>query len=503
MDIQNIFLLNIKEATIMKILKDYINGQWVEGTGEFIDVYNPSTGEVIAKVPVTTEDKVEEAIKAANEAFKAWKEVPLQKRVGYLFKLRDVLIERKEELAQIIATDQAKTIADARGEVDRGIQNTEVACGLPLMMRGDKIAINGDLDGEIIREPIGVVGGLAPYNFPSLIFGWFVPFALGTGNTLVYKASEQSPMFMQEIAQILEDIGIPAGVFNLINGDKPVVTQMLESKGINAMAFVGSSKVGQIVAEGCAKTNKKAMVLAGAKNTMIVAKDANLKGFADNFKNACFGAAGQRCMAAANVAVEEEIYDKVKEVMLEVAKSVKVGNAVDESTYMGPVISPGAIARIHNYIDIGLEEGCTLLLDGRNPELPEEFKNGYFIAPTILEGVTPDMRVAKEEIFGPVVTLIKIKSYKDGMKIINDSEYGNGGCLFTESAIVAQDFLRHTNSGMIGVNVGVPASMPYLPFGGTKASLMGGQYKAQITDCVEFFTKRKACTIRYYGPNEA
>ncbi|MBR4944077.1 MAG: aldehyde dehydrogenase family protein, partial [Peptococcaceae bacterium] len=249
----------------MKILKDYINGQWVEGTGDFIDVYNPSTGEIIAKVPVTTEDKVEEAIKAANEAFKTWKEVPLQKRVGYLFKLRDALIERKEELAQIIATDQAKTINDARGEVDRGIQNTEIACGLPLMMRGDKIAINGDLDGEIIREPIGVVGGLAPYNFPSLIFGWFVPFALGTGNTLVYKASEQSPMFMQEIAQILEDIGIPAGVFNLINGDKPVVTQMLDSKGINAMSFVGSSKVGQIVAEGCAKTNKKAMVLAGAK----------------------------------------------------------------------------------------------------------------------------------------------------------------------------------------------------------------------------------------------
>ena len=487
----------------MKILKDYINGQWVEGTGEFIDVYNPSTGEIIAKVPVTTEDKVEEAIQAAAKAFETWKEVPLQKRVGYLFKLRDVLIERKEELAQIIATDQAKTIADARGEVDRGIQNTEVACGLPLMMRGDKIAINGDIDGEIVREPIGVVGGLAPYNFPSLIFGWFVPFALGCGNTLVYKASEQSPMFMQEIAQILEDIGIPAGVFNLINGDKPVVTQMLESKGINAMAFVGSSKVGQIVAEGCAKTNKKAMVLAGAKNTMIVAKDANLKGFADNFKNACFGAAGQRCMAAANVAVEEEIYDKVKEVMLDVAKSVKVGDALDESVYMGPVISPGAIARIHNYIDIGLEEGCTLLLDGRNPELPEEFKNGYFIAPTILEGVTPEMRVAKEEIFGPVVTLIKIKSYKDGMKIINDSEYGNGGCLFTESAIIAQDFLRHTNSGMIGVNIGVPASMPYLPFGGTKASLMGGQYKAQITDCVEFFTKRKACTIRYYGPNEA
>ncbi|MFR6290313.1 MAG: aldehyde dehydrogenase family protein [Peptococcaceae bacterium] len=487
----------------MKQLKDYINGQWVDGTGTYIDVYNPSTGEVIAQVPVTTADKVEEAIQAAAEAFKTWKDVPLANRMGYLFKLRDALVNRKEELAQLISTDQAKHIADARAEVDRGIQLTETACGLPLLLRGDKIAINAFMDGEITREPIGVVGGLAPFNFPSLVFGWFVPFALGCGNTLVYKASEQSPMFMQVIAEILDEMELPKGVFNLINGDRPVVEHMLNSAHIQAMAFVGSTKVGQIVAEGCAKTNKKAMVLAGAKNTMIVAKDANLAGFADNFKNACFGAAGQRCMAAANVLVEEEIYDKVKAIMVDVAKSVAVGDACDEAAYMGPVISRQSVERIHNYIDIGLKEGCTLLLDGRNPELPEKNKNGFFVAPTILEGVTKDMRVAKEEIFGPVVTLIKAKSYKEGIDIINESEYGNGGCIFTETAIIAQDFLRHTNSGMLGVNVGVPASMPYLPFGGTKGSLLGGQYKAQISDCVEFFTKRKAATIRYYGPNEA
>lgn len=486
----------------MKMLKDYINGQWVEGTGTMMDVYNPSTGEVIAKVPVTPAEQVEAAIQAAKEAFAAWKDVPLQKRMGYLFQLRDALITRKEELAQLISTDQAKHIADARAEVDRGIQLTETACGLPLMLRGDKIAINSFMDGEIMREPIGVVGGLAPFNFPSLVFGWFVPFALGCGNTLVYKASEQSPMFMQVIAEILDEMDLPKGVFNLINGDRPVVEHMLNSSDIQAMAFVGSTKVGQIVAEGCAKTNKKAMVLAGAKNTMIVAKDANLEGFADNFKNACFGAAGQRCMAAANVLVEEEIYEEVKAIMLDVAKGVVVGDACDEAAYMGPVISRQSVERIHQYIGLGLEEGCTLLLDGRNPQLPEKNKNGYFVAPTILEGVTKDMRVAKEEIFGPVVTLIKAKSYKEGIEIINESEYGNGGCIFTEAAIIAQDFLRHTNSGMLGVNVGVPASMPYLPFGGTKGSLLGGQYKAQISDCVEFFTKRKAATIRYYGPNQ-
>ena len=243
----------------MQMLKDYINGQWVEGSGSFMDVYNPSTGAVIAKVPVTTEDNVAKAIQAAAEAFQTWKEVPLQKRMGYLFKLRDALVNRKEELAQLISTDQAKHIADARAEVDRGIQLTETACGLPLLLRGDKIAINSFMDGEITREPIGVVGGLAPFNFPSLVFGWFVPFAIGCGNTLVYKASEQSPMFMQIIAEILDEMDLPKGVFNLINGDRPVVEQMLNSKDIQAMAFVGSTKVGQIVAEGCAKTNKKAM----------------------------------------------------------------------------------------------------------------------------------------------------------------------------------------------------------------------------------------------------
>ena len=487
----------------MQILKDYINGQWVTGTGELLDVFNPSTGEVIAKVPVTTTERVEEAIQAAAEAFKTWKDVPLQQRMGYLFKLRDALLNRREELAQLISTDQAKHIADARAEVDRGIQLTETACGLPLMLRGDKIAVNAHIDGEIVREPIGVVGALSPFNFPSLVFGWFVPFALGCGNTLVYKASEQSPMFMQIIAEILDEMGLPKGVFNLVNGDRPVVEHMLNSKDIQAMAFVGSTKVGQIVAEGCAKTKKKAMVLAGAKNTMIVTKDANLQGFAENFKNACFGAAGQRCMAAANVLVEEAVYEQVKEIMLDVAKHVAVGDACDESVYMGPVISRQSVERIHKYIDIGLEEGCTLLLDGRNPQLPEKNKNGFFVAPTILEGVTKDMRVAKEEIFGPVVTLIKAQSYKEGIDLINQSEYGNGGCIFTETAIIAQDFLRHTNSGMLGVNVGVPAAMPYLPFGGTKGSLLGGQYKAQISDCVEFFTKRKVATIRYYGPNQA
>ena len=480
-------------------LRDYINGSWYEEDGEYLDVTNPSTGELLAEVPITPVERTEEAIEAAAAAFESWKNISMSNRVGYLFKLHTVLVDRAEELAQIIAIDQAKHIKDARGEVDRAIQLVETSCGLPMMVRGEKITINGDIDGEVVREPIGVIGSLAPFNFPALVFGWFVPFAIGCGNTMVFKASEQSPMFMQEIAKIMDEIGLPKGVFNLVNGTKPVVETMLNSNIIQAMSFVGSTKVGKIVAEGCAKTGKKAMVLAGAKNTLIVAKDANIDAFIENFLNSCYGAAGQRCMAGSNVVVAAEIYDEVKKKMVEASKNVKVGDATDETVFLGPVISEASMKRIQSYIELGVQEGCTLLLDGRHPKLPEKNKNGYFVGPTILEGAAADMRVVKEEIFGPVVTLIKANCFREGIKLINDSEYGNGGAIFTESGKTAQIFLRETNSGMLGVNVGVPASMPYLPFGGTKASLLGSQIKAQGMDAVEFFTKRKVATVRFYG----
>ena len=481
-------------------LKNYINGQWIEETGaEYLKVYNPSTGEEIGELPITPIEKVEEAISAAGEAFKSWRNVSMGKRMEYMFKLHNELTARQEELAQVIATDQAKHINDARGEINRAIQLTETACAIPMMMRGDKIAVNADIDGEIIREPLGVVGALAPFNFPALVFGWFVPFAIGTGNTMVFKASKQSPVFMQKVVEIFEAIGLPKGVFNLVNGNSSVVRPMINSPLIKAMAFVGSTPVGKVIVEGCAKTGKRSMVLAGAKNTLLVAEDANIDGFIENFINSCYGSAGQRCMAGANVAVVEEIYEQVKERMIEAAKQVKFGDARDEEVFMGPVISKEAKDTIHKYIELGIKEGANLALDGRNPELPEKNKNGYFIAPTMFSEATSDMTVAKEEIFGPVATLLKIKCINGGIEFINSSEYGNGASIFTESGLYAQKFLREVDAGMLGVNVGIPASMPYLPFGGTKASLLGSQIKCQSQDAVEFFTQRKAATIRYYG----
>ena len=488
------------------ILKDYINGQWIEQSSENqMDVFNPSTGAVIAKIHITSNQQVEAAIDAAANAFQTWGRTSVGSRMEYLFKLHVELKNRREELAQVIATDQAKHINDARGEVDRAIQITETACAIPAMMRGNKFPITDKIDGEVVKEPIGVVGALAPFNFPALVFGWFVPFAIGCGNTMVFKASELSPVFMQKIAEIMEAINLPHGVFNLVNGDSAVGEVLLNSPKVQAMTFVGSTKIGSIVAEMSAKTGKKSMVLAGAKNTAIVLEDANLDGFTENIINACYGAAGQRCMATSNIAIVESLYDEVKARFVEASKQVKVGDACDISAYMGPVISRAALEKAHRYVDIALAEGSQMVLDGRKPVLSDANKEGYFIGPTIIEGVTPNMTLAKEEVFAPVIALIKIKDLDEGIAIINDSLYGNGGTVYTEGGANAHKFLTETNLGMLGVNVGVPAAMPYLPFGGTKASLLGSQIKAQGIDGVEFFTKNKVATVRYYGyvSNEA
>lgn len=481
-------------------IKDYVCGKWVEQTTSSpMEVFNPSTGKVIALIHPTPAGKIDEAVAAAANAFKTWGKTSCGSRMEYLFKLHHELKIRREELAQVIASDQGKHIVDARGEVDRAIQLTETACGIPLAMRGNKFAITDQVDGEFVKEPIGVVGALAPFNFPALVFGWFVPYAIGCGNTMVFKASELSPMFMQKIAEIFEAIALPPGVFNLVNGGGSVGERLLNSPEIQAIAFVGSTKVGSIIAQTCANTGKKSMVLAGAKNTSIVLEDANLDGFIDNIINACYGAAGQRCMATSNIAIVESVYEEVKAKFLAASKNVKIGDACDPNVYMGPIISQAAIEKAHRYVDIALAEGGAMVLDGRNIAVCEANKDGYFIGPTIIEGVKPEMTLAKEEVFAPVVALLKIKDLDEGIAIINHSVYGNGGTVYTESGASAHKFLAETNSGMLGVNIGVPAAMPYLPFGGTKASLLGSQIKAQGLDAIEFFTKNKAATIRFYG----
>lgn len=484
-------------------VRNFINGAWVEEEdAEQMKIFNPSTGQAIGEVPCTSQDKVQEAIDAALTAYLGWRKESVHKRVSFLFELRNKMKEYLEELALIIAIDQAKHIDDARGEVSRVIQIVETACAIPMLTRGEKIEIGGGMEGQVVRKPLGVIAGIAPYNFPALIFGWFIPYAIGTGNTIVYKASEQSPLFMQRMMEIFQEIGLPPGVVNLVNGDYTVGEALMASSKVQGVCFVGSTPVGKRISEVCGREGKRAMVLAGAKNTLLVMEDVKMEGFIGQYLNSCFGAAGQRCMAGSVVAAVPEIYDQVKEAMIAAAQKLKVGDATDPNVYVGPLISQKHLDRVREYVQIGLQEGANLALDGRNPVLPAKNQGGFFIGPTILSEVTPEMRVAQEEIFGPVVSLMKVDNLDHALEVMNSSQFGNGGAIFTQNGYYAQKFLEEIDVGMAGVNVGVPAPVPYLPFGGTKNSIFGSGIKAQGPDGVEFFTQRKVSTIKYF-PEES
>lgn len=480
-------------------IRNYIDGQWCrEDNVETMDVFNPSTGEVIGDVPLTSEVEILRAVAAAEKAYQTWKNVDANTRVQYLFALRNKMVEHKEELAQIIARDQAKHIADARAEVGRVIQIVENACGIPNMLIGETFQISQSTRGQILRKPIGVVAGLAPFNFPALVFGWFIPYAIGCGNTIVYKASEQSPIFMQRMLEIFEEIGVPKGVINLVNGDYHVGETLMHAKEVQGVCFVGSTAVGKHVAATSAQEGKRSMVLAGAKNSILVLRDCDREGFLSQLQNSAFGAAGQRCMASSNVVIEEACYDEMVEKIVEMAKQIPVGDARDENVYMGPVISKKSVERINGYIEEAVAQGARLVLDGRHPDLGEALKGGYFVKPTILADVTPDMTISCEEVFGPVISILKVKDFADGMKFINSSRYGNGGSIFTQNGYYAEAYLDQIEVGMAGVNIGVPASMPNLPFGGTKDSLLGSGLKAQGHDGIEFFTRRNVATVRFF-----
>jgi len=352
----------------------------------------------------------------------------------------------------------------------------------------------------VIKQPLGVFGGVAPFNFPALVFGWFIPFAIGVGNTFVYKPSTQSPLFMQGMVEIFQAVGLPKGVVNIIHGNRSIPESWYQHPQMTGVCLVGSTPTAKSIAEGCGRGGKRTMLLGGAKNYLAVMEDADPDVFINNFLNSCYGSAGQRCLAGSVVALVPEIYDDFLSKMVEASKNVKVGNAMDPDVYMGPVISAEAKAKIENYIEIGVAEGAKLLLDGRNPKVDDP--NGYYVGPTILTEVTPCMRVAKEEIFGPVVEVVRIQDIDDVLELIRGQEFGNGACIFTQNQYYTEKFISEADVGMVGVNVGICAPHPYLPFGGIKDSLIGTD-KVQGKDGIDFFTQNKVATIRVAPPTGA
>lgn len=474
-------------------LNNYIDGKWVASSSkEYETVVNPATKEPVCQVPLSTFEDLDSAVKVAEQTFNEWKNVAVPRRSRILYRFHQLLIESKDELARLITIENGKALSESYGEVQRGIENVEFAAGAPTLMMGDNLSsIATDVEASVYKYPIGVVGGITPFNFPMMVPFWMFPMAIVTGNTVVLKPSEKAPMLMEKVVLLLEEAGLPNGVFNVVFGAHDVVNGLLQHPSVKAISFVGSQPVGEYIYTEGSKNLKRVQSLTGAKNHTIVLNDANLEDSVPAIIGAAFGSAGERCMAAAVVTVEEGIYDKFMEKLTKAAKDIKMGNGLDDGVFLGPVIREENLKRTMEYIESGVESGARLICDGRQ-NIDE---TGFFVGPTIFEGVTTDMNIWKEEIFAPVLSVIKIKNIKEGISIANQSEFANGACLFTNNASAIRYFRETIDAGMLGINLGVPAPMAMFPFSGWKSSFYG-TLPANGKAGVDFYTRNKVVTAR-------
>lgn len=480
----------------MKVLKNYIGGKWIEAnTDKSEPVYNPATGEVIAHVPISSQEDVDLAVEAANEAFQSWKEVAVPRRARILFKYQQLLVENWEELARLITIENGKNYTEAYGEVQRGIENVEFAAGAPSLMMGEQLpSIATDLESGVYRYPIGVIGGITPFNFPMMVPCWMFPMAIATGNTFVLKPSERTPLLANRLAELLEEAGLPNGVFNIVHGAHDVVNGLLDHKDVAAISFVGSQPVAEYVYKRGTANLKRVQALAGAKNHSIVLSDANLENAATQILNAAFGSAGERCMAASVVAVEDSIADEFLVRLKQKADEIKIGNGLDEGIFLGPVIRDQHKERTLNYIETGEKEGASLVRDGRKDEAVKEA--GYFVGPTIFDHVTPDMKIWQDEIFAPVLSISRVRDLDEAIALSNQSRFANGACIFTRDGGSVRRFRETIDAGMLGVNIGVPAPMAFFPFSGWKDSFYGDLH-ANGKDGLNFYTRKKVITTKW------
>jgi malonate-semialdehyde dehydrogenase (acetylating)/methylmalonate-semialdehyde dehydrogenase len=489
-------------TTSVRLIDNYVGGQWTPASGtDELDVTNPATGEVLARVPMSSSSDLDAAVAAARAALPEWRKVSVIARARKLFELREGLEARKEELARSVTTEMGKTIVDARAEVARMIEMVEAATAVPTTMQGRIIEdVSTNVDAETVRQPVGVCAAIVPFNFPAMVPFWFLPFAIACGNTFVLKPSEQVPLTQQIAFEVLDGLGLPPGVVNLVNGSREVVEGILDHPGIDAISFVGSAPVARIVYERAAKAGKRVQALGGAKNHMVVMPDAVVDKTVDGLIASGFGAAGQRCMAGAVVVTVGDAHGKLMPALREATEKLRVGDGIEEGVDVGPVVSCAARDRIREWIDRGVSEGATLAVDGREPqgELPSD---GSYVAPTILDDVKPSMAVAQEEIFGPVLSVINVGTLDEAIEVINQSRFGNGVSIFTESGASVRRFRHEVEVGMVGVNIGVAAPVAFFPFSGWKDSFLGDLH-AHGPDAVEFYTRKKTVTSRWFSSGQ-
>ncbi|WKZ52810.1 MAG: CoA-acylating methylmalonate-semialdehyde dehydrogenase [Anaerolineales bacterium] len=478
-------------------IQNYINGSWTKPTAtEHLDVINPATGLVIAKTPLGTKADVDSAAKAASDALDGWRRTPVNDRVQYLFKLRDLMRANHDEIAKLITNECGKTFEEAKAEMVRAFENIEVACGMPMMMKGEFVEdIATGIDELMIRQPVGVCATIAPFNFPGMIPFWYLPYALAAGNTYIVKPSEKVPMTMQFIFKLIEQVGFPKGVVNLVNGAKETVDAILEHPTIRAVTFVGSTNVAKYIYATAAAHGKRVQAQGGAKNPVIVLPDADMDMATKIIADSAFGCAGQRCLAVSFAVTVGSAHSTFTESICDAASSRVVGYGLDSGVQMGPVINAASKARVESLIGLGVKEGATVPVDGRGVSI-KGYEGGSFVRPTILADVPRGSEIAKTEIFGPVLSLMHVQTIEDAIELVNSGQYGNQASLFTSSGSAARKFRYEAEAGNIGINIGVAAPMAFFPFSGWKDSFFGDMH-GQAMDAVEFFTQKKVVVERW------
>jgi malonate-semialdehyde dehydrogenase (acetylating)/methylmalonate-semialdehyde dehydrogenase len=485
-------------AATLPFLNNFVGGRWVASrASQALDVHNPATGQVIARTPLSTGEDLAAAVAAAKKAWPAWRDTPPVVRARALFRFRQLLEDHFEELARIVTTEHGKTLDESRGSVRRGIECVEVACGTPSLAAGYSLEqIANGIDCTVFRQPLGVCAAIAPFNFPAMVPLWFLPFAVATGNTFIVKPSEQVPLSQKRMFELLEQCDLPPGVINLVHGGREVVEAICDHPDIRAVSFVGSTPVARAVYQRATHAGKRVQALGGAKNFVVVMPDADLDRAMPVITESFYGCAGERCLAGSVLVPVGEAHGRARERMVESAKALKVGDGMEPGVSMGPVISAPHKDRVAGYIQKGVSEGARLLLDGRGLKV-EGREKGFFLGPTIFDGVSPAMTIGREEIFGPVASIAPVRDLDEAIAVMLAHPNANATSIFTSSGKAAREFARAASASMVGVNIGVAAPMAYFPFGGAKDSFFG-DLKVHGRDAFEFYTDKKVVISRWF-----
>ena len=481
----------------MKLIEHFVDGKIISGSSDRKGkVTNPATGEQESEVRLASKSDLDQAVEVAKKAFETWSQKPALQRARIIFKFKELIEKNSDELTKLIVSEHGKVYEDAKGSLIRGLEVVEFACGIPQMLKGEfSENVGTSVDSWSMRQPLGVVAGITPFNFPAMVPMWMFPIAIASGNTFILKPSEKDPSCPLRLAELFKDAGLPDGVFNVINGDKESVDAILTNQNIKAVSFVGSTPIAKYIYENAAKNEKRVQALGGAKNHLVVMPDCDLDGAVNGLMGAAYGSAGERCMAQSVAVAVGEIGDELVARLSKKAEALKVGPGMDKNSEMGPLVTKEHLEKVKEYVDLGVKEGAKLIVDGRNLKL-QGYENGFYIGGCLFDHVNKDMRIYKEEIFGPVLSVVRVKTFDEATKLINEHEYGNGVSIYTRDGDVGRTFASKIQVGMVGINVPIPVPMAFHSFGGWKRSLFGdsGMHGAEG---VKFYTKLKTITSRW------